>query len=378
MDIIITNSHVISWSIPDRLQTSSVVVLSLMALRCPLRFIKGKADYHNVSNEETASGTETRTLTGDEAMTFYQDIISTQKNHQPELETASCEEQRLRRTSIKRKGKCRKSASLETKHCLTRDEAETALLFGSQHGDEEMVKKAIASGSCDVNCVDSFLWTALMCACQAGHARIAEILLESGASWRNNVDKCGRNALDLAQLSGFSDIVVLLRGSCKDVRGGRRRKRARTKPAPYWCSECDLDVTDGIRHEHRNSTVHQFSSRHRTGVKPRPHYVLKHSNVGYQMMLRDGWTDDKGLGADSQGRWYPIKTVLKRDRKGLGAVCDSPRVTHFRPFDATAVEGSSAAVDAAKQMTKKDFLRNRERDRQLEISFRRSFNSIDA
>ena len=350
-----------------------------MALRRPVRFIKAKTVYQSVLDEEPIDVEEgPGPLTGDEAMTFYQGILST-TTQQDDAEKISCQKKNPRWTS-KVKRKRRKSSETRSmrSEVLSSDEAKKALLFGSQHGDEEMVEKAINSGLCDLNCVDSFHWTALMCACKGGHSNIVKRLLQAGASWHDIVDKCGRSALDLAQLGGFSDIVLSLLNSGQEFQSegeDRKRKKLKRHLPSYWCSECTMDVTEGIRHEHRNSTIHQFSCRHGKGVQSSPSYMLRHSNVGYQMMLRDGWTEEKGLGAASQGRWYPIKTVLKRDRKGLGAICDPPRVTHFGPFDDTAVEGSSAAV--IKQMTKKQLMKNHERDRQLEINFRRSFNTID-
>jgi hypothetical protein len=36
------------------------------------------------------------------------------------------------------------------------------------------------------------------------------------------------------------------------------------------------------------------------------------------MMLRSGWDGRKGLGPEGQGQRYPVKTILKKDRKCLG------------------------------------------------------------
>jgi ankyrin repeat protein len=344
-----------------------------MALRRPVRFVRAKASGQGeeIGNHERDQGP----LTGDEAMTFYQDILSTTTQQDDVKKPCSSNLNRKRRKSAE----SFKSMHSET---LSPDEAKRSLLYGSQHGDEEMVRKAINSGCCDLNCVDSFHWTALMCACKGGHSSIVRRLLHAGASWRDILDKSGRNALDLAQLGGFSDIVLLLLNNGEEfqIEGNDKRKRRKLRRhlPSYWCSECTMDVADSIRHKHKNSTVHQFSCRHGKGMKPGPNYMLRHSNVGYQMMLRDGWSEEKGLGAAGQGRWYPIKTVLKRDRKGFGAMSDSPRVTHFGSFDDTAVDGSGTVVDAVtNQMTKKQLMKNHERERQLEINFRRSFNTVD-
>ena len=46
-----------------------------------------------------------------------------------------------------------------------------------------------------------------------------------------------------------------------------------------------------------------------------------------------------GLGPDGIGRKFPVKTVLKRDRLGLGSKeSEKARVTHFGPNDYNAVK----------------------------------------
>ena len=347
-----------------------------MSVRRPIRFIRGESECENVSNanEDDKSGT-----TGEEAMRFYQELISTRTSDEGNGIRSLCDEMRPQRTSKRSKQRKRpKIRSNDVISGMTSEEAEQALMFGSQNGDVEAVKRAVASGSCEVNCRDCFDWTALMCACTAGHYHIVKILLEWGATWRDNFDKCGRNALDLARMGRFNDVETLLLTSDHNVDHKRARKRVKTTSMPYWCSECDMNVIDGVGHEHKKSTVHQFSRRQQSGATQSPHYILGHNNVGYQMMVRDGWTEEKGLGRDSQGRWYPIKTVLKKNRSGLGTAGESARVTHFGPFDATAVRGRGVSVEVAtRQATKNERIRSCERERQMEISFRRSFNSAD-
>jgi len=46
-----------------------------------------------------------------------------------------------------------------------------------------------------------------------------------------------------------------------------------------------------------------------------------------------------GLGPEGIGRKFPIKTILKRDRQGLGKKGnEQARVTHFGPNDRSAVK----------------------------------------
>ena len=58
--------------------------------------------------------------------------------------------------------------------------------------------------------------------------------------------------------------------------------------------------------------------------------VLDPSNRGFKMLQRMGWQEkDGGLGRQRQGSMQPVKTILKADKKGLGAGRKKrARVTH--------------------------------------------------
>ncbi|CAG5101374.1 Similar to Gpank1: G patch domain and ankyrin repeat-containing protein 1 (Mus musculus) [Cotesia congregata] len=51
-------------------------------------------------------------------------------------------------------------------------------------------------------------------------------------------------------------------------------------------------------------------------------------------MLNNGWNDRNGLGPYGSGLKYPVKTILKRDRRGLGEKpYQKPKITHFKSND---------------------------------------------
>jgi len=87
------------------------------------------------------------------------------------------------------------------------------------------------------------------------------------------------------------------------------------------------------------------------------------------MLQGGGWDETSGLGPTGKGQKYPVKTVLKRDRCGLGCTASSSkaRVTHFAANDNDAVK-TVVSAGAGKTKTKAV-----ERDKNLEIEFRRSF-----
>lgn len=51
----------------------------------------------------------------------------------------------------------------------------------------------------------------------------------------------------------------------------------------------------------------------------RPRYQIGQSNIGYKLLKKAGWTEEKGLGAAEQGRLKPLEPQLKQDKRGIGA-----------------------------------------------------------
>jgi hypothetical protein len=60
-------------------------------------------------------------------------------------------------------------------------------------------------------------------------------------------------------------------------------------------------------------------------------FEIERTNKGFQILEKGLNWKETGLGSKEQGRLYPIKTVFKRDRLGIGnPSCKvKPRVTHF-------------------------------------------------
>jgi len=84
-----------------------------------------------------------------------------------------------------------------------------------------------------------------------------------------------------------------------------------------------------------------------------------------------------GLGPDGKGHKFPIKTVLKQDRKCLGQKEQSkPKVTHFAANDARSVEQRYAAtirIQREKTQKKKHQTKKLSRENKREMDFRRDF-----
>ena len=82
------------------------------------------------------------------------------------------------------------------------------------------------------------------------------------------------------------------------------------------------------------------------------------------------------------GRKYPVKTVLKRDRLGLGSKgSQQARVTHFGPNDHSAVKRKHRITkegkkkEAVRKISKRERLAKEKKDKNWERNMRIYMNS---
>uniref|UniRef100_A0A8C5E405 Uncharacterized protein n=1 Tax=Gouania willdenowi TaxID=441366 RepID=A0A8C5E405_GOUWI len=80
------------------------------------------------------------------------------------------------------------------------------LLRYAHEGNIPELRELLSRGV-DINFQDSFLWTAMMCACWSGQTAAVRLLLHHGAAWVGVVDMQGRDAKDLAQEAGHSEVL---------------------------------------------------------------------------------------------------------------------------------------------------------------------------
>ena len=338
-------------------------------------------------------------ISGEEARQFYEDVLL-----MPEESRTS--ESPTRRKAVKVKHKKKR----ERKAQKTQDPVEVTtlgkLFLCAQQGDLEPIRSALSRRLCDVNVVDNFNWTLLMCAAHAGHMTIVRHLLDRGAEWRHNSDKRGNNAADLARIAGHSNLAEFIEahtantddlgthshGLSHTQRETHRRSKRHTsssrdlstarqshESSSFYCDICKINVELGTTSvgNHTTSTVHQFSCQHKPKVTP---YGIPESNRGFQLLLKGGWDPERGLGPEQQGQKFPVKTVLKQDRLGFGlSTRAKPRVTHFSAHDKAAVkshrERSGQFRKEKAQPKKKDIVKAAEKDRRWEIRMRRYMNA---
>ncbi|XP_044008923.1 G patch domain and ankyrin repeat-containing protein 1 homolog [Aphidius gifuensis] len=207
------------------------------------------------------------------------------------------------------------------------------VLIAVEQGDLNYIENNLSKNN--VNIVDYFGWTPLMSAAYSGSIKIVEYLLKLGAD-KKLADKSGNTALDLAKKKHHTDIIIALKKSnLNDNNKNYHSHDEHDEITSLYCEICKTNFTETTRKKHEASILHIFNTK---PVLPDPIYGLQKDNRGYQIMLNNGWNETQGLGPTGTGLKYPIKTVLKRDRKGFSKESTkNSRITHFSSFDSTSI-----------------------------------------
>ena len=88
-----------------------------------------------------------------------------------------------------------------------------------------------------------------------------------------------------------------------------------------------------------------------------------------------------GLGPEGTGRKYPVKTILKQDRSGLGSKNkEKAKITHFSACDTSAVENTndrklSGGLRVPRRTWKKKLVQKQKEDRKWEHNLRVYMNT---
>ncbi|XP_071965618.1 G patch domain and ankyrin repeat-containing protein 1-like [Antedon mediterranea] len=322
-----------------------------------------------IYTETSRSSAELNTSEGNAVKEFYECVIKTEANiSECSTSTSSCSEVKpIKNVNLKRKRKNKKR--------LTRQNTVNSFLKAATDGDIKTVEEFI-SQNCDINMKDAFGWTALMCACSSRQVKIVECLLSHGAEWIGIKDKSGTDAMSLAQQTGQMQIVNLLADRDRYWATLRNKNGESANIEPFYCNSCSTSIEASTSKEHMCSTIHQFCSQHK---KQSTMYYLTENNKGYQMMLKDGWDSESGLGPDGSGMKFPVKTTLKRDREclGSGSTESRPRITHFKPFDTAAIKRprNDRTESNKRQSTKEIGVTKAKKSRNWEIEYRQSWNT---
>ncbi|PIO32511.1 hypothetical protein AB205_0130660 [Aquarana catesbeiana] len=274
--------------------------------------------------------------TGEEARSFYESLIGTDRES-----SASRKPSRKRRVHRSPSHEEPRVWSSESgPNTLVRETTNQRvghqLLRCSQNGDMKGLRQLVEKEHCDINFRDIYYWTPVMCAAFAGKKDAVSYLLKRGAAWVGVCETQGKDALTLAEEGGHQEVVKLLQDSLK---GQPEESQPRTQPLERkYCDVCKTYYQEDSIDTHERSTIHLFNKKKKI---PSTYYAIPEHNVGFKMMLKEGWDRESGLGPEGSGRKFPVQTVLKRDQKGLGFHSDQkPKVTHFAANDMLAVARS--------------------------------------
>ena len=263
----------------------------------------------------------------------------------------------------------------EVDHTLVNTSIQSYMLKCAQNGDLQGLKKLFKNEKdLDVDFQDGYGWTALMCAAVSRHIDVIKFLLSMGANKYilNNKEK---TVLELCEEVGAIDAKIIINTFTKH---SDDNLVSVNKNVTFFCDVCNRQFNECTQQKHETSTLHLFNLR----LKPIPDkFSIPESNRGFQLMRKSGWDGCKGLGPEGQGSKYPVKTTLKRDRLCLGSeVKEKAKVTHFGPKDVGAVKTvnkHSGRVMSARTVAKKERIRREKRDKQWERNLR-TYMNIDS
>lgn len=334
-----------------------------------ISFVRGKnQELQNDTRQETPSPPSSPPpsgLNGEEVKEFYDHLIqSTSSNTHNTRHQPIAEEAPPTITPIDK----------PPQSCNSKRFSKFDMFKFVQEGNFESLREGLSHH--DINMKDGFDWSLLMCASCAGHVTIVHYLLNNGALWRGVVDRCSLDAPMIAEKAGNFELAQFIRSFQPEERDEDEERTANKGTKRYYCEVCKMEVTDCDK-EHKVSTLHQFSCQHKLNLHP---YTLPEGNKGFQMMICNGWDPQTGLGTTGQGHRYPVKTVLKQDRLGIGVSSKSkiPRVTHFGSGDVNAVKNRYWRLQrerGSETKTRREREKDLRKERSWEVNMRLYMNS---
>ena len=167
-------------------------------------------------------------------------------------------------------------------------------------------------------------------ACVVGNPEIVKYLLGKGGYIKDN-NKIFRILVE----KGLTDIINILKNNGEN---GEVIELIDIDDAVLeQCKDCGEMFDTDQKALHIAKISHQFSIK-RDCVKRNPGFGISETNVGFRLMKKSGWDGVSGLGDDQNGKLFPVKTILKQDRKGLDTGDKKKsRVTHFGPHDEESI-----------------------------------------
>ncbi|XP_034245014.1 G patch domain and ankyrin repeat-containing protein 1 homolog [Thrips palmi] len=344
-------------------------------------FVRGSCKEVEVEVEGSVCTGSTGALKGNDARQAYEEIVQTaftsrQRRSDARRKVASTECGELDSTAPLAPKLRHQSASASVSVKPKPPVSLSSLMRYVESSAYDKVEDAINSDASLVNAVDQFGWSPLMVAACAGAIEIVELLLLSGANVGVR-DKGGQSCISLARKKGHLNVIQLIRNFSPEKPALqpeplKNEKVANSELNFEFCDDCNVIIEESRKKKHLTSTIHQLS-RCSKGCKT--FYSIPGNNRGYQLMLKNGWDGEKGLGPSGSGMKLPPKTVLKRDRKGLGASKGQARITHFQSNDTKAVaRNPSQGEHSSSHQNKSQLKRQIRKEKLLEAALRRELS----
>lgn len=220
----------------------------------------------------------------------------------------------------------------------------------------------------DINATDDFGWSALMMAACEGSCDTFQALLDVGADLSIS-DKAGNTARSLAFKNKREEILHLIEKNAQQ-NTIEIFDSSDEEEQPTFCPDCKINISSTSSKSHHTSTVHLINCKFKGDTETK-NFGITESNKGFKMMKTLGWDGNSALGSKKDGKLYPIKTVLRKGRSGLGIKQESARVTHFKPYDVEAIKFKSGPPRA---LTRKEIERNAVKDKRKEQMLRRELS----
>lgn len=335
---------------------------ALSTVHIPIkRFIKeGTHQTEQGTHQANQDKYEIKGIKPQEIKEFYEELINKQ-----ETSTSNLIEKKL-------EPKCKKISKPKTQPPKEIFEVKNYFRYSMENKVELL--KLINFQQQDINICDGYGWSALMMAACEGAYEAVEFLLTLGVE-RNLKDKKGMTAKDLAQKKGHLIIVDLLNTSITDEgKEFLEIDESLLEETSFYCQICQRNFTETSQRQHQTSTVHQFNLKSSLPANKLQKFNIPPRNRGLQLMVKQGWNKESGLGPSQTGRLYPVKTVIRKQRTGLGIEQQSARVTHFEAFDLKAVQRPNSDYYRKKPRNSNDIKREKVREWKRDRRLRNELN----
>jgi hypothetical protein len=247
---------------------------------------------------------------------------------------------------------------------------ENMFRLATNNSVEEIQQLLTTSTNVDLNAKDNFGWTALMMAACENSVDAFRLLLECGADLSVK-DRTGNSAVSLARRNKHQEILSAIEEyqNEQEESDSSADDDQKEENGTEICPDCKIEISRSSSKSHRSSTIHLFSCKYNSNPKIKS-FGIAHSNRGFKMMKTIGWDGNSALGARKNGKLYPVKTVMRHKRTGLGVKQGDARITHFKAHDVRAVHFKSQPHAP----TRKEIIEQVEKDKRKERMLRRELS----